>query len=68
MIKKLFNDPHVLYQSVKDDTDLPESAIAIHVDNAGLICLSQENREIVLNKASVPELCKLLMQITKGSR
>jgi hypothetical protein len=63
MIEKLFNNPHLLHQTADDDSSLPELPISGSVDSADIIVLSQEGRSIVINKASVPELCKLLKKL-----
>jgi hypothetical protein len=61
MIVKLFNHPHILHQTADGgDYEIANSDIAGHIDNGGTICLEQEGRTIVINRASVPELCKLL--------
>ena len=60
MIAKLFNHPHVLYQTPDSDGEIANEAIAGHIDNGGAIILEQEGRHICINRASVPELCKLL--------
>jgi hypothetical protein len=65
MIDKLFNHPHVLYQTADDENDLPELPIGSSLDNFGMIILSQEGNSIVVNRASVPELCKLLRELAK---
>lgn len=64
MIVKLWNKPHILYQSGDDDDMIPNSALAVHVDNGGSLIITQEHESICLNFATVPELCKLLKQLT----
>ena len=59
-IKKLFNNPHVLYQTSDDEFGIAEPAISVCVDAGGLIILNQEDQEILVNRASAKELCKLL--------
>jgi hypothetical protein len=39
-------------------------AIADHIDNGGTIVLSQEGCHICVNRASAPELCKLLKTLS----
>jgi hypothetical protein len=63
MIAKLFNQPHVLWQTPDDGQDVPNDALAAYVDNGGSICVRQGDAEIVIGKATVPELCKLLKQL-----
>ena len=65
MIAKLFNHPHVLYQTASDEGDYPNEAIAAHIDNGGTICLEQAGHSIVLNRGSIPELCNLLKKLSK---
>lgn len=65
MIRKLFNQPHVLYQSNSVD-EFPNTAVCVHVDNGGTICIEQEDNCIVLNPESVPELCKLLKKLAEA--
>jgi hypothetical protein len=61
MIEKLFNHPHILHQTaIPDSCDIPNSPIAGHIDNGGSIVLSQEGRDIVVDRLSVPELCQML--------
>lgn len=60
MIKKLFQEPHIFYQKPDDEDNLPEMPIVIQKDLSGIICISQEDREIVLNKKSIKELADFL--------
>lgn len=65
MITKLFNNPHVLSQS-PDEADglgIAEPAISASTDASGLIVLVQEGREILVNRKSVPELCRMLRKM-----
>lgn len=64
VIVTLFNHPHVLYQTADSDTELPEAAIGLHIDNSPVICIEQGNHTIVLNRNSVPEFCKILKKLT----
>lgn len=67
MIEQLANNPRILHQTADDrGMGMPELPIAACTDSTGLICLSQEGRSIVINRASVPELCKLLRELAKG--
>lgn len=63
MITRLFNNPHVLTQSCAEDM-VPEPAIAASA-SFGLIVLSQEGRDLLLNPESVNELCRLLKKLAK---
>ena len=60
MITKLFNNPHVLFQTADGEFDIAEASIGASVDASGIIVLEQEGRHIVINKKSVRELCKML--------
>lgn len=66
MITRLFNNPHVLHQTCDYEVSLPEPAIAAHTDASGLIILSQEGRDILINRESVSELCRLLKSLQKA--
>lgn len=63
MITKLFNHAHVLFQTSDDDGLLAESAIGASIDANGVIVLEQEGRYIVINRASINEMCKLLRKL-----
>ena len=63
MVTKLFGQPHILYQKVEDDMSLPEPAVAASVDAGGIIVLSQEGREILVNRSSAKELAKLINKL-----
>jgi hypothetical protein len=65
MITRLFNHAHVLFQPFDDEHGVAEQAIAASVDSAGSIVLDQEGRHIVIDKASVNELCRLLKKLQK---
>ena len=67
MITKLFNNPHVLSQTADDDDcGIAEPAISGSTDASGLIVLVQEGREILVNRKSVPELCRLLRKLAQA--
>lgn len=66
MIEKLNNNPHLLHQTADDSDGMEERPIAACTDASGLICLSQEGRTIVLNRATVPELCRLLKRLASN--
>lgn len=65
MITKLFNHPHVLFQPT-DEHGITEIAIGASVDDGGSILLEQEGRNIVIDPASVPKLCRLLRKLQKA--
>lgn len=60
MITRLFNEACVLFQTSDAEFSAPETAIGASVDSSGIIVLEQEGRHIVINRASVNELCRLL--------
>lgn len=66
MIRKMLNQAHVLYQTADEDYVPSETCLAVHIDNGGTLIITQEDRDIVLNMATVPELCKLLKQLAAG--
>ena len=69
MIVKLWNKPHVIYQTTDADSSDPENyAVIVHVDNAGALCLQQLKDTIVLDWETIPELCKLLNQLRKDRK
>jgi len=68
VIQKLFNHPHVLYQTYENGIEIPEPAIAGCVDAGGFIVITQEDRDIVLNPASVPELCTMLKKLKNAAK
>jgi len=65
MIVKQFHNPHVLYQTPDDELNLQEPAIAACLDPCGLMVLRQEANTLLVNRASVPELCKLLRMLAR---
>ena len=68
MIEQLYNHPHVLYQTADEDPGIAEPAIAGSVDNGGVIVLSQEGRDIIVNQGSVPDLCNLLRKLRAAAK
>lgn len=62
MIEKLFNHPHLLHQTAAND-HIPNPPIAGYIDNGGTMVISQEGRDICIDRGSVPELCKLLKKL-----
>ncbi len=68
MITKLFNNPRILSQTADDDSAIEEPAIALHTDASGLIILNQCGREILVNKKSVNELCKVLKELRDATK
>ena len=65
MIRKVWNNGHVLWQIAPEDTGIAEQAIVAHVDNGGTLCLEQEENCITVNWESVPELIHLLKGLAK---
>ncbi len=64
MIRKLFNQPHVLWQDGGDE--ISNDPIAVHVDAGGTIVLTQGGEDICIDPISVPELCRLLKKLAEG--
>ena len=65
MSTKLFNHARTLQQKPDSECEIPEPAISASVDVSGLIWLEQEGRCILVNRASVPELCTMLRDLKK---
>ncbi len=65
MIEILLRHPRILHQTVDAALGLPEPPIAMCADVSPLIVLSQEGREIIVNLASVDELCKALKNLRR---
>lgn len=63
MIRHLQAHAQIIYQRPDSEQDLPEPAIALYTDATPLIVIVQEDREIVINLATVPELCKALKSV-----
>lgn len=63
MIQTLLKNPMVLHQKPDDDIGVPEPAIAGCTDTSGLILLSQEGREILLNRSSVEEFVRMVRKL-----
>ncbi len=62
-IEKLFFAPHLVYQTPDDAMDIAEPTVAVHHDSTPVVVISQEGRDIVLNRASINDLCKALKQV-----
>jgi len=66
VIVKLWNQPHVIYQTADSTSgEMENYAVIVHVDNGGALCLQQLNDTIVLDWDTIPELCKLLTELRK---
>jgi hypothetical protein len=65
MIEQLFEHARILHQTPDDDLSIQEMPFAACLDSTGIVCISQEGRHIVLNRASVAELCKMLRELVK---
>lgn len=63
MIEILLKNPRILHQTADDKNGMPELPIALSTDASGLIVLSQEGREIIVNQASVPELFSMINSV-----
>ncbi|MFT0140727.1 hypothetical protein ACEK07_45880 [Alcanivoracaceae bacterium MT1] len=62
-IEKLFFAPRLVHQTPDDDMDIAEPPVAVHHDSTPVVVISQEGRDIVLNRASINDLCKALKQV-----
>ncbi len=60
IVDRIYNHAHMLYQTADDDRDFPNPSLLIHMDNGDTVCIEQEDRELCLNKATIPELIKVL--------
>lgn len=67
MITRLFNHAHVLFQTEDDETMVAEHAIGASLDANNIIVLEQEGRHLVINRASVPELRRLLRDLARSA-
>lgn len=63
MVKKLFEQPHVVYQTPDDGDCLEESAITACLDASGLLVLGQGKNEIVINRGTVKKLTALMKKL-----
>lgn len=68
MITRLFNQAHVLFQTEDDASMVPEPAIGASIDANNIIVLEQEGRHLVINRATVPELRRLLRDLARSAR
>lgn len=68
MIEQLFEHARILHQTPDDDLSIQEMPVAACLDSTGIVCISQEGRHIVLNRASIPEFCKMLRALAKEYR
>lgn len=66
MIRELFSQPQILFQTPDEDFGVPEPAIGISIDTSGTIVLQQESDTILVNRASVRELCEVLRELDMG--
>lgn len=66
MITRLFNHAHVLFQTEDDASMVPEAAIGASIDANNIIVLEQEGRHLVINRATVPELRRLLRYLARS--
>ena len=67
MIAQLFNQPHVVHQTPGENDPVPNEAIAAHVDNCGTILLQQIDSVIVIDRGTVPDLCRVLRKLAKNT-
>lgn len=64
-ISTLLNAPHLVYQTCDEDMCIPEPAIAVCHDDAPIIVVSQEGREVLVNLETVNDLCRALKQVKR---
>lgn len=62
MLTKTLPDSVLLTQTQDEESCLPEAPVLLARDATGLVCLTQEGRDIILNVASLPEVIKWLRQ------
>lgn len=67
MIEILLQNPRVLHQKVNDEYGLPEPAISACNDASGLIVISQQGREILINSESLNEFIKMIRDVNRLS-
>ncbi|HRQ59157.1 MAG TPA: hypothetical protein PLN31_17215 [Azoarcus taiwanensis] len=65
MIIRQFSNPRVIFQTPDDEDMVAEQAIAVSCDASGLIVINQEGRELLINRASVPDLVRVLREMSK---
>jgi hypothetical protein len=64
MTEKNYKESWTLWQEVEDG--LGEPAIVVELYSDGMVCLTQEGRDININYESIDELCKLLKKLKNG--
>jgi hypothetical protein len=65
IVKVYSSTARVIYQ-VPDENEIANPAILAQLDSAGTPVLSQEDRDIVLDRGTIPELIKLLKILEKA--
>lgn len=65
MIARQHRNPLVVFQTPDDAGGIAEPAIAASHDDMGLIILNQEGREILINRATAPDLVRALRELSK---
>lgn len=61
-VTHMFNHPRLVSQTPDDIESIAEPSIGISQDTGGLIIMAQEGREILVNRATVKELCKAMQE------
>jgi hypothetical protein len=63
-VTKIFNKGHLVWQGYVEG-EAPELPILVHVDNGGVLVLSQEGRDIVIQPQTVKDLCETMKKVLK---
>lgn len=64
MIEILLRNARLIHQTADDKFAPPETTLALCSDANGLLVLSQEGRDVVINLATVPDLRKALNDLS----
>ncbi|WJN60888.1 hypothetical protein [Pseudomonas sp. SO81] len=56
----------VIWQPYLDDRGPGEPALLVQVDACGLLTITQEGRDVLIQPETLPELFKQLRRLTKG--
>lgn len=58
----------VIWQPYDDDRGPGEPALLVQVDASGLLSITQEGREVLIQPETLPELSKQLRRLAKGNQ
>ena len=58
----------VIWQPYDDDRGPGEPALLVQVDACGLLSITQEGREVLIQPETVPELFKQLRRLVRGGK